>query len=182
MVDTIKFQSAEIGFDKVELDRAWMRPVKGLNVVMKPLGRSMNVRSLYPAKYPGQEEQPLYAWACCLLIGQKAGKDSPFSKGGEEGIALDAGSVFYVFEPPVMRETLMRAKSEHVPVRLSCMGKVERKSRKWGLVQAWQWQVELGNRAFDLPKTPHYALPMPDDSPLLLPAGFDTDLAGDAQE
>lgn len=173
---SISFDPNAGSFEKVDLSRVWYRPTEGARIMLSLLERSGDVRELYPSDYPGQNEQPLFAWAAMLLMPQDAGPTSPFFGNNEENIALAPGKVFFLFEPQRLRDVFIRLYQKKKPFALGSPRLDQNvKSKKYGKVKAWQWTVDEFSKPFHPPQV---SLVMPtNDAPLLLPSheGFESE-------
>lgn len=157
------------------LYRKWYRPVEhGAPIVGIILGRSQNVRDLFPSEL-NQANEPLYAYAIELrgYIPRESGSLMALNE-PVEGLP---GEVVYMFEPRALGELMRKAMRLGLPFAAHPQEKRRVQSKRFKrTVEAWNWTAKLFPKPVK-PVTPPeaFTLPNPEEASSvgLLPAALE---------
>jgi len=119
---------------EVKLQRDWWLPQVGNEFTALLLARSGDVSSLYQdGKETKKDPDPSYVWAAISLSDVVIGK-------GDRAESKEPFTLFYFFEPTLLRDRLAQASRLYIPIRAASVGKHEIKSKRFGSVLAWNWK------------------------------------------
>lgn len=120
---------------EVKLQRDWWLPQVGNEFTALLLARSGDVSSLYQnGKEPKKDPDPSYVWAAVSLSEIMIGK-------GDRADNKGPFTLFYFFEPALLRDRLAQAARLYIPIRAASVAKHEIKSKRYGSVFAWNWKL-----------------------------------------
>lgn len=120
---------------EVKLQRDWWLPQPGNEFTALLLARSGDVSSHYQnGKEAKKDPDPSYVWSAVSLTDIVIGK-------GERVDNKPPFTLFYFFEPSLLRDRLAQANRLFIPIRIASLGKHEIKSKRYGAVFAWNWKL-----------------------------------------